>query len=151
MFLASLKSLNGVLALGGVAHGAHQQIAVDASLDQVVLGALANGLDSESFIVGAGEDDDGDAGRLGVGAHERLDPVDAGQGQVEQDDIEILSLELEEGVFEARYMRKFDAAGGDIRDLLAEEAGVGGVVLDEQDARVFEIHSCERVSFQLTA
>src|SRR6266700_3990044 len=114
MFLAPLQRLDGVFTLGGIAHSAHQKVAVVAPLNEVVLGALANGFDSEGLIVGSGEDNNGNSRRAGVGAHERVESALVGQGQVQQDDIEILRVELAEGVLESGYMREPNAAGADV-------------------------------------
>ena len=43
------------LALDGVPHGAHQQVAIRLSLDQVVLRPSLYGLDRQGFIVGGGQ------------------------------------------------------------------------------------------------
>ena len=47
------------LALDGVANGPYEQVGVDSSLEQVVLGALLHGLQRERLVLLAGQHDNG--------------------------------------------------------------------------------------------
>ena len=62
------------------------------ALDQVVLGAFANGLNAHGLVFQAGQDNDGQVGRRGVGPLQRGYAHAVRQPQIEQDGIDLSSL-----------------------------------------------------------
>ena len=73
------------LALDGVPHRAHEQPAVDATLDEVVLGAGLHRANRRLLVVQAAEHHDRHVGRAGVRPLEGPKATAIREGQVEQD------------------------------------------------------------------
>jgi hypothetical protein len=124
----------GLPALDGVDDRPAQAVAVDAALDQVVLGARGDGLDPALVVAIAGEDEVRDVRRGLAQALERRQAAGVGQAEVEQDAVEGLGVQEHEPLGE-----RLRAAHLDGRRLLAQELGdeerVAVVVLDEQHAQ----------------
>ena len=76
------------LALDGVADRAQQPVRVDPALDEVVLRALLQGFDGQRLVVEAGQDDQRNVRRRGVGAPHGLEALGVGQSEVKQDDVD---------------------------------------------------------------
>ena len=132
-FCGLARVLEG-LALDRVAHRPKQAVRVDPALDEVVLRALLQGLDGQRLVVEAGQDDQWDVGRGGVGAPHAFEALGVGQAEVEQDDVD--------GMRSARYVSA-SLMHVDVRQLgvlrvvlaehLPEQARVSRVVFDDEE------------------
>jgi len=125
------------LPLDGIAQGAHEPLAVDLPLDQVVLRPLAHARDGERRVVEPAHHDDGHVRCGGVEAHDRLEPVGVRQRQVEQDRLDIgpavgaPTCEEAHRVGEPPCVRHREGGAGHLGQHLPHDAGIGGVVLDD--------------------
>ena len=77
--LGPLERLLDLLALDGVTNGADRLPSVSLALDEVILDAVADGVEAQRFIGLAGEHDDGQVGRFGPGAQKRVPARDVRQ------------------------------------------------------------------------
>ncbi len=123
----------GATAVDGVAHAAAQQVGFDLALDEVVLGAGGHGVGTRPRFGQAGEDDHGGVGGEGAHGGDCGCSRGVGQVQVEQDAVDACGGEGGAGLREGGADGQLDVQAGVVEELLHEE-GVGGVVLDQEDA-----------------
>lgn len=123
-----------MLALDRVPDGAHEDVGLQAALDQVVLGPRRDGGEAGLLLGEAGEDDHGGLGGVGQHLVEGVESVGVGQVQVQQDALRRLALQPGQGLREGARATESDVDPA-VRDQLLDEEGVTLVVLDEQDAR----------------
>lgn len=130
----------GALAFERMTDGSPELRSVEPTLRQRVLGADGDRLDARGRIVVSGQDDDG--GRRGSGSHppHRAQPGGVRQPGIQQDDVEGGVLHRGERGRERADDLRARAGAMDcavavrfVEDGL-EQAGVGGVVLDDEDA-----------------
>ena len=120
-------------ALDGILHRAQQQFPVDLALDEVILRAALDRGQCQRLVVGAGEDDDGDFGRMRVDLGERLEAQAVGQRQVEQHEGDIAAGKRLETAREAVGVLEPESGGRLLQEHFPDQAGVARVVLDQQD------------------
>ncbi len=134
------QSILGALAFDGVAEGADEEVALDAALDEVVLGAGADAGDGEVLVVGAAHDNDGDAGGGGVDAGDEVEAVAVGEGEIEEDDVGARVPSSGSGPgpgFGPRCVTQEGEGVGEAGDVAdAEGGGVGGGEHEGDEARV---------------
>jgi hypothetical protein len=122
----------GAAALHGVPDRADQDLPVDLALHQVVLRPGGDGGDPEVLVVQAGEH----AHRgPGVGPQDRvqaLQPVGAGQVEVEQDALRTGQQVTRDDLGE-RGRHRQPQLGLHLGEQLTHQEGVAGIVLDEED------------------
>ena len=124
------------LALDGQRDRVAQGALVDAALDQHVLRALADGLQGERVVVGAGEHEDRHVQRGRAHMGERLEAARVGQVQVEQDARERAVEQPRDALGDARRVDELVRAAGPVgAELGGGQPGAPGIVLDEQDRR----------------
>ncbi len=116
MLLAPFQRLDRPAALGSVADGPDQQLAVDVSLHQIVLSAGANGPHGQSFIIVTGEHDDRNLGRLGVGAHQGVEPVGVGEREIQQHDVERVAAQAVQRGRETVHLHHSQVTGPGYRE-----------------------------------
>jgi hypothetical protein len=118
-------------ALDRVAHRPCQALPVDLALDQVVLGAGADGLDAALLVVEAGEDEHREVGAVGLEPVQGREAVRVRQVEVEQHAIDLGQL-LAPGVGERLGADDLHPRAADRQQLLDEQR-VAVIVFDEQD------------------
>jgi hypothetical protein len=119
-------------ALDGVAEGSLQHPAVQFALQEIVLRALLDGLDSQLLILQAAQHHDRRPRRLGARPEERLDPGAVGQAQVQENGIGLSPRQQPEPFRKPFCARQLDPHPFRLAKILADQAGVAGVVLDQQ-------------------
>ena len=124
--------ISSALALHRVGDRAADRGAVDATLDQVVLRALLHGLDREQLVLKAAQDHDRHVGRGGPQLHQRLEAARVRQREVEQHAVGALGHQLVRASVSVRDVGELELRAR-LRQQLLHEAGVAGVVLDQQD------------------
>jgi hypothetical protein len=124
----------GTLALDGVAQSPAQQHPVDLALDQVVLGALADGGDAEVLIVQAGEHADRDAAGRVQHVAQAAETGRVGQPEVEQDAVH----RCEPGPRGCHVRRDLQVdLGAGLGEQFLDEERVTGIVFDQQHPQPF--------------
>ena len=121
------------MALDRVPNRAGQKIGICLALDEVVLGAAVHGPGREQLVPQAGEDDDRDLGRAGVDGGKGLDPPAVGQRQVQQHDIDAAALDALKRCPEPIDVLDLVGVPQAVGERLPNQAGVPGVVLDQED------------------
>jgi hypothetical protein len=121
------------LALDRILHRAQQELAVQASLDQVVLRAAFHGRKRDRGVVVSGEHDDGHGGRMRVDLGEGLQAEAVGQRQIEQHECGVAGIQPLEAAQQPVLAMHFERYVGVLGDHLADESRVPGVVLDKED------------------
>ena len=122
-----------IVALDGIADGAIQQAAVRLSLDQVVLGAGAKGVDAGLAVVQPGQHDDGHVRRQPARAGEGVQPAAVRQRQVQQDYVRRVFFQRLEAVGQRGEMRQGEGGRAALAQQFAQEQRVAGIVLHQQD------------------
>ena len=120
------------LALDGVAQRAGEQLAVDAALDQVVLGSLLQRLDGDAEVVAPGDDDDRQLRREQLQPLDRLEAVGVGEAQVDEDTAGP-GKALPGGLEPVDVLQLEEPVGG-VVEHERDQPCIAGVVLDEEDA-----------------
>ena len=87
MLLAAFQRLDGVLALGSIAHRADDQMAVGAALDQIILRAFPDGSRGEGFVIQPAEHDDGNGGSVSVRPGDGGESLLVGKRKIEENDV----------------------------------------------------------------
>ena len=93
LLLREQRLFHGV-ALDRVAERAHEPTGLDLSLDEVVLRALLQCLRGQRLVVAAGQHDERNARRRGVGSADRLQSLRIPQTEIEQDDVDRVLREM---------------------------------------------------------
>lgn len=123
---------DGVVAGGGPAGGAQDDVARDLALDQVVLGARLDGFQAQLLLRAAREHDDGRLGRGADDAADRVDAVAVGQPEVEQHAVEGVVVQHHLGGGERLRVGEGVGAHVGAVEHHHEPRPVGGVVLHHQ-------------------
>ena len=120
-------------AFDGVADGAGQQPAVHLALDEIILRAVPDGVDGELFVGQSGQDDDGHVGRLGENGLERPESPAVGEIEVQQDQVDVVTLQAGKPLAEVLDPDHLvDAVGLFVRHQLNQPA-VAGVIFHKQN------------------
>ena len=127
--------LLGAAALYGVADGTGQAIAVDLTLDEVVLGTTGHRLDTDRPILESGEDDNRRVRGDGEHPGQRFEPHGVWQAEVEDDAFGTLG-----GQTDQRRCQGPTGANNQVVPRIGEELldqdGIGDVVLDQQHSHL---------------
>jgi hypothetical protein len=133
LVLGPLQLHTDLVTLDRVADEAGQQAAVEHLLGEVVLGAGLDGPDRQLLVVEAGEHHHRDAGPLALELGEAVQPLAVGQVEVEQDHVDAAAGEGGERSGEALHVGEPEAVATGVLQRRLEQAGVGAVVLHQQD------------------
>ena len=126
------KFLNQLgLALDGVPDGADERRLAHLTFDQVILGAFANRSHSHFFVVGSAEHQQRDVPGLLAQPGEGFKTLAVGQVQVRDDDVDIAGGESLETF--GKVIGPFDGKSFGSRKIVPDEAGIDGVVFNQQD------------------
>ena len=128
-FLFDEQSLFHHLAFDGIAEGAQQPARLDLALDQVVLSAFTQRHGRRVLIVQTRQHDEGNVGRGSVGSSDRL------QSQVEQDQVERMGGQMLLRLSHVLDVRQLGLVRGFFVQHLPNQAGVSGVVFDQEQPR----------------
>ena len=123
----------GALALDGVADGPPQQVAVGVALDQVVLGALLDGLERDVLVLLAAEHHDRYLWRAGAHGLQTLQARGVGEREIEQDAAQIFVHERRLGLGDRAPMVDHDRSTKLLLQEMPDEQGVLRTVLDQRD------------------
>src|ERR1700722_17201226 len=93
VFFPALQRFDSAPALGGIAHGTDQQIAIDPAFHQVILRAGPDRPYGHGFVIESSEDDDGDLGGVSMGAQQGGEPLFVREGEIQQYYVEMLAAE----------------------------------------------------------
>ncbi len=123
----------GSLARHRITQGVHQRLAVDSSLDQIVLGSGRQRLIGERRIAVAGQHHQGNVGGRLSDPGDRLQTVGIRQARVEKDRVESSGFNL--GKRLAQPWRAGDGELGlaGLAEQLADDQRILGIVLDDEN------------------
>jgi hypothetical protein len=103
------------------------------AFDEIVLRALLQGLRGQHLVVQTRQHHQRDAGCGGVDPLYRFQSLRIGQPQVDQDDINRMLSKNLFGATHAFRVHQFGVAQALLSQHLAEQAGVAGVVFDQEN------------------
>ncbi len=119
--------------LGGVANGAQQCVAVGFTLDEIVLGPVLHRGDGQGLVIQTGDEHERDFRSLGVGLAEGLQTLAVRQRQVQEDQIDVVLAQILQALGEPGRPFEGDIVSPRLGQHLPDEAGVAGVIFDEQN------------------
>jgi hypothetical protein len=126
-------------AIDRIEHGANQHVRFEGALDQVVFGAVLDGIRDYRRIVQSRQRDDRDLRYLPVHLRDGLAPLPVGQRKVKQDEVEAARAQPLEAAVETIGSLDFEARSIGRAQALTQQPLVERVVLDQQQTDRFAI------------
>ena len=145
-----LQGQLGLLAFGGVAYGAQEQMGVGFILIKKILGPLADRGEGQGFISLAGQDHEGHVGGLIVGLDEGIQAPAVRETQIQQDQVDLVLVQPLQPISQPGH-----PLDGKILDLgfgqhLPDQAGVSRIVLHQQDSGWLGAHHAPHLGGSIT-
>ena len=130
----------GLPSFDGVADGAAQPVTIEPAFHQIILRSFAHRADGERLVVGTAEHDHGQVRHGALHGLKCLQPFAVREGQISENDVEPALLEMVQSVGKPFSLRDRERRSGHLAQQLPQQAGVRGIILDEQD--MDEFHAC---------
>ena len=131
-FLLREQRLFHGVALDRVAERAHEPAWLDLPLDEVVLRAFLQRLRRQRLVVAAGQHDEWDARRRGVGPADGVQSFRVDQAEIEQDEVDRVLREMPLPIRHALDVGHVRVVRTTLVEHLAEQTSVSRVVFDQE-------------------
>jgi hypothetical protein len=118
-----------------MAQRARQNAAGQDGFGKIILSTLLNGLGGQCIVIASGQDNNRSSRKTSVNGSDSIDALAVREAHIQQDGIESAGLQVLHPGTEPVGLFQHEILGADAEQLEFDQAGVAGIIFDEQNAQ----------------